>query len=44
MKQLISQEPHDGEALSGLKVGDTMRAEFETATAVQITRTGADLK
>ncbi|MGA7814943.1 hypothetical protein [Caballeronia sp.] len=30
--------------LAGLKVGDSVRAEFESATAVQITRNGAPLK
>jgi Cu/Ag efflux protein CusF len=30
--------------LSELKVGDSVRAEFESATAVQITRNGAPLK
>jgi Cu/Ag efflux protein CusF len=30
--------------LSGLKVGDSVRAELETATAVQVTRNGAPLK
>ena len=30
--------------LSGLKVGDSVRAEFVSATAVQVTRSGAPLK
>lgn len=30
--------------LGGLKVGDSVRAELETATAVQVTRNGASLK
>jgi hypothetical protein len=30
--------------LGGLRVGDSVRAEFETATAVQVTRNGAPLK
>jgi Cu/Ag efflux protein CusF len=30
--------------LSGLRVGDSVRAELETATAVQVTRNGASLK
>jgi Cu/Ag efflux protein CusF len=30
--------------LSGLKVGDSVRAELETATAVQVTRNGAAIK
>lgn len=30
--------------LTGLKVGDSIHAEFESATAVQITRNGAPLK